>query len=177
MKNVIILHGSSSKPTDFWFPYIKENIEKVGYQVWVPELPDTDTPELKHQLRFVLEGGNFNQDTILIGHSSGCPLILAVLEKLPSRISKSVQVAGFLDGEHSILKKEYDWERIKSNAKDFLFINSDNDPWGCDHKQGLRLFEKLGGTLVIRHGEGHMGSEKFNQPYKEFPLLLKLLEV
>lgn len=59
---------------------------------------------------------------------------------------------------------------------EIIFINSDNDPWGCDDKQGRKMFDKLGGTLIIRH-DGHMGSEKFNQPYREFPLVVKLVEV
>jgi hypothetical protein len=41
----------------------------------------------------------------------------------------------------------------------------------------LKVFEKLGGTLIIRHGEGHMGSTLFNQPYRKFPLLEKLLSL
>ena len=57
-----------------------------------------------------------------------------------------------------------------------ILINSDNDPWGCDDKAGKFIFDNLGGTLIIRHGEGHMGSNTFNQPYREFPLLLELIE-
>ena len=73
--------------------------------------------------------------------------------------------------------KEFDWDRIKNNVKDIIFINSDNDPWHCDDKEGLFMFDKLGGTLILRHGEGHMGSGTFNQPYKDFPLLEKLLDL
>ena len=32
------------------------------------------------------------------------------------------------------------------------------------------------GKLIIMKGEGHMGSDKFRQPYKEFPFLLKLID-
>ncbi|KKR31773.1 MAG: hypothetical protein UT64_C0051G0004 [Candidatus Falkowbacteria bacterium GW2011_GWF2_39_8] len=37
------------------------------------------------------------------------------------------------------------------------------------------MFEQLGGMQIVLHGEGHMGSDKFNQPYKKFHLLEKLL--
>ncbi|MEK7097066.1 MAG: alpha/beta hydrolase, partial [Patescibacteria group bacterium] len=74
-------------------------------------------------------------------------------------------------------QKKYNWKKIKKNASNFIFINSDNDPWSCDEKQGFYMFKKLGGTLIIREGEGHMGSNSFNQPYKTFPLLEKLLEL
>jgi len=75
------------------------------------------------------------------------------------------------------LQKQYNWKKIKKNVKDIIFINSSNDPWGCDDKEGLFLFKHLGGTLIIREGEGHMGSDTFKQPYRTFPLLEKLLEI
>jgi hypothetical protein len=154
----------------------------MGYSVWVPVLPDTDTPDLKKWLPFVLKDGNFNEDTILIGHSAGSPLILSILENIKLTIHKAILVAGYFqmknkDDNPLILQKEYDWKKIKKNVKDIIFINSSDDPWGCNDKAGLELFKHLGGTLIIREGEGHMGSDSFKQPYKIFPLLEKLLEV
>jgi uncharacterized protein len=55
-------------------------------------------------------------------------------------------------------------------------INSIDDPWGCNDQQGIFMFEKLDGDLIIRSDQGHMGSNKFNQPYKIFPLLKCLIE-
>jgi predicted alpha/beta hydrolase family esterase len=75
-----------------------------------------------------------------------------------------------------ILQDDYDWKKIKKNVKEIIFINSDNDPWGCNDIEGRYMFDHLGGTQIILHGEGHMGSDTFKQPYKEFPLLVKLIE-
>lgn len=182
MKNAVILHATSCNPNSFWYPSIKKFLEKLGYSVWVPALPDTDMPDLNKWLPFVLKGGKFNKDTILIGHSAGSPLILSLLENINFTIHKAVLVAGFSQmiskvDNPMILQKNYNWEKIKKNVKDIIFINSSNDPWGCDDKEGLRLFKNLGCTLIIREGEGHMGSDSFKQPYKRFPLLEKLLEV
>ena len=74
-----------------------------------------------------------------------------------------------------IIKKSYDWEKIKAHSEEFVFINSDNDPWGCDDIQGRRMLDKLGGVQIVMKGEGHMGSVSRNQPYKEFPLLKKII--
>lgn len=190
MKNAIILHGTSCNPNSFWQPSIKKFLQKKGYNVWVPQLPNADKPNLKEQLLFIL-GGEFNSETILIGHSAGCPLILSILENINVRISKAILVAGYArklgkmekqslkklekDAE-PILQEKYDWNKIKKNVKDIIFINSNNDPWGCNDEEGYYMFKKLGGTLIIREGEGHMGSDSFNQPYKKFPLLEKLLD-
>lgn len=182
MKNAIILHGTSCNPDSFWQPSIKKFLEKKGYDVWVPALPDTDKPDLKKWLPFVLSKGKFNKDTILIGHSAGGPLILSILENIKVTIYKAILIAGYSqlkskDDNPLILQKTYNWRKIKKNVRDIIFINSSDDPWGCNDKEGLRLFEYLGGTLIIREGEGHMGSDSFKQPYRTFPLLEKLLEV
>lgn len=179
MKNAIILHGTSCNPDSFWQPSIKKFLERKGYDVWVPALPDADTPDLKKWLPAVLNNGMFNKNTIIMGHSAGGPLVLSVLENINTQIHKAVLVAGYarrIDKPELILQDKYNWKKIKGNVRDLVFINSDNDPWGCDHKEGIYMWENLGGTLIVREGEGHMGSS-FKQPYTKFPLLEKILEV
>jgi predicted alpha/beta hydrolase family esterase len=180
MKNACIFHCTSCTPESFWYPYLKAFLEEKGYTVWVPSLPSSDKPDLAVQLPYCLDNFKYNEESILIGHSSGCPLILSILENLDCKVKLVVLVAGFTPklkkDPYSILQKSYDWERIKNNCEHFVFINSDNDPWRCDDKQGRIMFNKLGGDLIIRHGEGHMGSDSFNQPYKEFPLLVNIIK-
>ncbi len=179
-KQVILLHGTDGNPDNFWFPYIKNNIDKTKYKVIAPQLPNPDKPDIKTWLPFTLNNFSFTQDTILVGHSAGCPLILSILENINTTIEKAILVSGFckpLDSDpEPILQPSYDWEKIKLHSKRFIFINSVNDPWGCDDKQGRCMFDKLGGELIIRSDQGHMGSGYFNQPYEEFPLLKALIE-
>lgn len=178
MKNAIIFHGKGGTPESYWHPWLKCELEDNGYKVWVPQLPDKDEPDLKTWLLFALKNGQFDCETVLIGHSAGCPLILSILEKIEIKIAKAIMVAGFIEsltGEvMPILQEKYDWEKIKSHCGEFIFINSDNDPWGCDDRQGKKMADSLGGKLIVLH-EGHMGSERFNQPYKEFPFLRNLI--
>src|SRR3989338_4738424 len=141
MKNAIILQGAGETTESFWLPYAKRELEKKGYEVWLPQLPDDDDPDIKKNLPFVLKNGKFTKETLAIGHSAGCPLILSVLENINIQIKQAILVSGFckpLPGEgatNKILQENYNWEKIKSNVKDIIFINSDNDPWGCDDKQ------------------------------------------
>lgn len=190
MKNAILLHGSSGNPGVFWLPSIKKFLENQGYNVWVPQLPKAEAPNLELQLPFVLDVGNYNEETIIVAHSAACPLTLSILENISVKIKKAILVAGYarpletnLEGEAKQLEKDalpilqdkYDWKKIRANVEDIYFINSDNDPWGCGDKEGRYMFDNIGGTFILRHGEGHMGSNDFGQPYKEFPLLEKLL--
>lgn len=176
MNNAIILHGTGCYPESYWYPYIKTNLEKKGYQVWAPALPNPEKAILSDWLPFVLKSGKINQNTVLIGHSAGATLILSILENIEFKIKQAILVAGFLELDSKILQESYNWEKIKNNVENIIFINSDNDPWGADDKQGRKMFDQLGGTLIIRHGEGHMGSSSYNQAYKEFPFLLKLID-
>jgi uncharacterized protein len=182
MRNAIIFHGHGETPESYWLPWLKGVLEARGFMVWAPQLPNADHPTVSVQLPFVLHNGIFAEETVLVGHSAGCPLALSVLENIDVTVRKAILVSGFaspLKGDaDSVLQVQpgYDWKKIKSHVADIIFMNSDNDPWGCDDKKGREMFDHLGGTLIIRHGEGHMGSQRFNQPYKEFPLLATLIE-
>jgi predicted alpha/beta hydrolase family esterase len=178
---VIIFHGTDCAPDNefYWYAWLKKELEERGLDVSAPFYPDINHEAISTFLPKVLEGHEFDSETILVGHSAGAPLILSILEKQTTSIRQAILVAGYsmrLPGESHdpILQKSYDWEKIKLQSRDFVFINSVNDPWGCDDKQGRILFDKLGGTQVIRN-EGHFGSESQNLPYVEFPLLRDII--
>lgn len=177
MKNAIIFHGTECKPDDFWYQSIKSSLEADGYEVKLPFYENINLIPLEDFLPSVLESHELNEETVLIGHSAGAPLILSILEQSSVQVNKVVLVAGFslpLNGENvPILQSIYEWDKIKSNSKDFLIINSVNDPFGCDDKQGRVLFDNLGGTFIIRN-DGHFGSSQ-DKDFKEFPLLERLL--
>jgi len=180
MKNAIILHGTGDSPDDFWFPYLRKELERKGYSVWLPQLPNAQKPNVKDWLAFILENEKINNKTVLIGHSAGAQIILSLLAKSDTKVKQAILVSGYAkplpkDINSEMNKDEYDWEAIRGKAGQFIFINSDNDPWGYDDKQGKIMVEHLGGKLIVRH-EGHMGSTKFNQPYKKFPLIVELIE-
>lgn len=181
MKNAAIFHGTSGTPEHFWHPYLKQALEDRAYSVWVPQLPEADTPNITSWLPFALKGMSYTSETVLVGHSAGAPLILSILENLEHPIHLAILVAAFYkplgnDSIDPIVQPSYDWEKIRYNSGHSIIINSDNDPWGCNAEMGSELFQKIGGDLIIRHGEGHMGSETYHQPYKTFPLLARLVD-
>jgi hypothetical protein len=74
--------------------------------------------------------------------------------------------------DEPVLQESYDWDVIRSNVRDIYFINSAEDPYGCDAGQGRAMFDRLGGTQIVRN-DGHFGD--YNQDYDEFPLLDRLI--
>jgi uncharacterized protein len=180
MKKVILLHWTWWNSENSWFPYIRNSLDKAKFEVFTPNLPNADNPEYQEQRDFIINNFNLDENTILVWHSAWCPLILSILEKIDLKIEKAILVAWFAnqlsEEKEPILQEKYNFEKIKNNSKNFVFINSVNDPWWCDDKQGKYMFDRLWWDLIIREKEGHMWSQKFNQPYLEFPLLKWLIE-
>jgi len=178
-KKAIIFHGTDENPTRFWYPWLADQLRIRGYEVEVPHYPDINHTRIAKFLPEVLKSHKFDENTVLVGHSAGGPLLLSILENIDIVIPQAILVAGYstrFEGEERdpILQDRYDWKKIKQSVKDIYFINSINDPWGCNDKQGRIMFDNLGGTQIVRD-EGHFGSMTYKQPYKTFELLDRLI--
>lgn len=181
MKNAIILHGTGNTPEGNWFKWLKTELEKLGYEVWLPKLPDADTPNATEYNRLLLNHGfDFNSETILIGHSSGAVSILNLLQELPAgkKIKAAFLVGAFkgplgVEARSLLFPKPFDFEKIKSCCGKFIFIHSDNDPY-CPLSDAEFLSQKLHGQLVVEKGQGHFNLEA-DPKYTQFPLLLNLI--
>lgn len=180
MKNAIIFHGTDLSPDDptYWYAWLTQQLKAAGYEVEARHYPDINHEPIDTFLPKILDNHHFDEETVLVGHSAGGALLLSILENVDVVIPQAILVAGFseeLPNDHNpILQSSYDWGRIKAHVKDIYYINSTNDPWGCDEKQGRIMFDHLGGTQIIRN-DGHFGLRNMHQPYKEFPLLERLI--
>jgi uncharacterized protein len=184
MKNALILHG-----TDFsndknqrhgnWFPWLKTELEKAGYQVWLPELPNAKQPDLKIYWNF-LKDFEFNEETVIIGHSSGGAMVFGILHKLDYKIkiNKAISVAGFYKNEgwgcEGLFSEEYDWEKIKKQAKDICLYWSPNDPY-ISKKQTDFMSSKLNVEPIVIKNQQHFSIGTVGDRYKKFPELLNLV--
>lgn len=180
MKNAIILHAMEDTPENHWYPWLKQELEKKGYEVWVPQLPDTNNPQLSKWVPYIMEEGKFNEETVIIGHSAGGACVLAVLEELNTKIAQAIVISGFsfYPGGDGIVKPLYDWEKIQKNVGEFMIITSDNDPYGHDEVRGRVMLEMLamdGSVQILVKGQKHF-SVTDDSKYKKFPLLLRLVK-
>lgn len=175
-KRAIIFHGTGGSPEVCWYKWLGDKLSKRGFEVAIPFYATINVEPITSFLPKVLQAHTFDENTVLIGHSGGAALLLSILEQSSCIIPQAYFVAGYATrpntSEESILQPVYDWNKIKSNVREAYFINSINDPYGCDDKQGRAMFEKIGGTQIVLN-EGHFGSE--NQEYPTFELLNKLI--
>ncbi len=184
MKTAYLLHGTGGSNSDYyWFTDIKEFFETKGYNVWWPELPNTGRPELLETERYILDSGpGMDEGSVIIGHSSACPVILHILQNLRVAVKQVILVSGFYgeisDDGYSLRmlpKDGFEWSEIKKHAREIIMINSDNDPWGCSDERARGPAISLGAKLIVNTGQGHMGSDSFEQPYKKFGLVKRLV--
>lgn len=177
-KNIYIMHGTGGTADSHWTPWLKRQLETVGYKVYTPTF--SSDPSLTGWEKEFLNEIEIKEFDIIIGHSAACPFFLHLLSGNIIKTKKTIMVGGFINEIESVKKghpvfpENLDDKNIKNNSKEFVFITSDNDPWGCDINQAETMRKRFGGTTIIRSGEGHFGSDRFDHIYKEFPLLLEI---
>ncbi|MGH7157959.1 MAG: RBBP9/YdeN family alpha/beta hydrolase [Candidatus Saccharimonadales bacterium] len=163
MKRAVIVHCWGGSSNYAWYPWVKAELEKLGYQVTVPDMPDPDPPKLATWLPHLQEViGQPDDELVLIGHSIGAVIIMRYLEALENgQVGKVIMVAGFTDQLgfrelENFFDTRLDFEEIKPKSKNgFVAIQSDNDPF-VSEQYGERLKEELDAKLVIKHGANHM---------------------
>jgi peptidase E/predicted alpha/beta hydrolase family esterase len=177
----IILHGTSGNSQNNWLPWLKKKLEAKGWQVWTPNLPDSDQPNMKKYLSYLHANLPFkiDENTTLIGHSSGSVAALGLLQSLPiiTKIKRVILVSAFhtdlgWDKLQNLFNIPLDYNQIKTKAKQFIFIHSDNDPY-VNLKEAQFLAKKLNGELRLIKNQGHFNLE-VSPMYKEFPKLLAI---
>ncbi|MDO8618532.1 MAG: alpha/beta fold hydrolase [Candidatus Daviesbacteria bacterium] len=185
MSRVIIVHGWGGSPETDFLPWVKQELEKKGYEVIAPAMPDTEHPKIETWVPHLKEVvGEVRPDDILIGHSMGCQTILRYLEGLQEgqKVEKIILVAGFIElmglepNELEIrdawLNTPLNFEKVKSHANKFIAIFSDNDPVVPLEVNRKVFEEKLKAEIFIEQGKGH-----FNDMPQERPDLLKFFKV
>lgn len=166
MKKAFIIHGWGADPESDWFPWLKKELESRGFEVSVPEMPDTESPKIEewvgHLSALLPEPSG---DTLLIGHSIGCQTILRYIEKLENpRFLKIILVApwftlkGLEDDEWAVaqpwLDTPIDLGKIRSSVKRIVALFSDNDP--VVPLDNAKLFEeRLGAEVHVYEERGH----------------------
>ncbi len=169
-KRVIIVHCWDGYPNYCWYPQTKKDLEEKGFQVEVPEMPETNLPKLSLWLPKLKEViGIPDEDLYLIGHSAGAITILRYLETLEDnqKIGGVIFVARFTDDLgykelSNFFETPIDFEKIKTMAKRFIAIHSDNDPY-VSLKYGDIFEEKLGAKVEVLHNMGHFSGPVDNE--------------
>ena len=183
MNTAIILHGTQGSPNGNWFQWLKKELEAKGFMVWLPQLPNTKKPSLREWEAFVRSECPFtiNENTLIVGHSSGAITALVVAQDNMEKIGAVVDVSVFYDNslqweanDRLFDDVQFDWDAIRQGVEKLLFIHSDNDPY-VPLNQAQYVANNCQAELMIIPGQGHFNLENSDK-YQQFPQLLEILE-
>ena len=175
---VVLIHGNGGgKPTDNWLPYLKRELEKLGVAVLAPQFPDSDLARASYWLPFLEKDLKVDQNTILVGHSSGAIASMRFAEK--HKIFGSVLVGSYytdLGYEKEKLSgyfgRPWDWEAIRKNQNWIIEFASTDDPW-IPIEEARHVHEKLKTEYHEYHDQGHFGGDTNKGTFPEIVEALK----
>ncbi len=168
-KRVFIIHRWDGTPKSDWYPWLKRELEKKGFKVEIPEMPNTSEPKINewvNHLRRVVE--KLDNETYFIGHSIGCQTIMRFLEEedYHGKIRGLIFVAGWfrlgnLENEevetivNPWINTPIDFNKIKQKILNSVVFLSTNEPYGFV-KENTKIFkEKLNAKIILEKDKGH----------------------
>ena len=179
MINVIIVHGTGGSPEGNWFPWLKHELEKVGYKGFVPKFETIKNQFLENWLKTIKKYEKYlDKNSIVVGHSLGVAFLLNIIEKLGNPIKSAFFVSGFLRLENnlevnkSFTDRDFDWIKINKNCKNFCVFHSDNDPY-IPLEKAKEFAKNLGTSIIVVKNAGHINQEA---GYTKFELLLDMMK-
>ena len=141
---------------DFW-PWLKDKVEKSGFEVFAPDLPGGEESKLEEQIKFVLDDYSFDEQTIIVTHSLGGVLAMKLLESGKIKARKLVMVApplntNFKDNKkRPALDKYCDWKfnfkKIKKNVREIAVLADLND-YIVPAEHTNKISKELGANLI-----------------------------
>jgi len=182
----VILHGTMGTPDGNWFPWLTEELEKLGQTVIRPQLPTPEgqTPDnwVKTIKAIADSLGETKGEVVMIAHSMSCFAACDYLAQTDKPINSAFFVAGFAETHpdwpepypelnNPFVEKVLDWERVKENCPKIYCFDGDDDKYVTQH-MAKKFAELCGAPLEIIPKGGHLTE---GSGYKTFPLLLETI--
>jgi uncharacterized protein len=172
-KRAFIIHGWGGTPKKDWLPWLKKELEKKGFKVQVPTMPNTSSPKINEWVDYLKKiVGNLDDNTYFIGQSIGCQAIMRFLEKenFSGKIPKIIFVAGWFklgNLENREVEKTanpwmvipVDFNKIKQKINKLVVFLSTNEPYGFVEENAKIFKERLNAKVIIEKDKGHFTQE------------------
>ena len=182
MEKAFIFHGTGAGKYDHWFPSIAKKLEQNGVEVCRPEFPTPEAQNLQNWLKILeKEELGIDEETVLIGHSTGAVFILDILDERDLEIEAAFLISGFTGKLHderfdplneTFAERDFNFQKIKDSSQEFYIFHSESDPY-VPLEKAAELAPKLDANLELVAGAGHFNTES---GYTEFSELWDKLE-
>lgn len=169
MKNVLLIHGFNGIPKIF--DYLKKELEKKNYNVFIPEFPVREKITVEGYFKiFDKYKDIFNSNLIVVAHSIENAMFIKYISKNNFSIKKYISLAGFSkeffnEGKDVLNEKV---KLITLNNKEFedtkKLISSRYSIYSKDdHIVPYEILKEFSNEINSKHisidGIGHMGKK------------------
>lgn len=178
MKVIFIPGNGGGGPKDNWFPYLKQELEKLGITVIASEFPDNNLAREAYWIPFLKNTLKADEHTVLVGHSSGAIAAMRFAET--DKLLGSVLVGAYhtdlgmpMEKQSGYFDRPWNWNSIIHNQKWIIQFASVNDPW-IPVEEARFVHEKLHTEYHESPDQGHFGGDYTKLVFPELFELLKI---
>ncbi len=132
---IIFIHGNQTMHWNFaWTPWLKSELEKLGFATVFETMPDSIIARAKYWLPFLQDYLKAGENDVLVGWSSGATASMRYAEN--NKIKGSVLIAPShtdlgdeLEKQSGYFDTPWNWEAIKNNQESIALFYSETDPY------------------------------------------------
>ncbi|TEA31730.1 hypothetical protein DBR06_SOUSAS22610072, partial [Sousa chinensis] len=159
--------GGRDVATHGWYSWVKRGLEQIpGFQCLAKNMPDPITARESSWLPFMQTGLHCDEETIVIGHSSGATAAMRYTET--HWVCAIVLVSEYTsdlgdDNERAsgYFSRPWQWEKIKANCPHIVQFGSTDNPFLPWKEQ--EVANRLEAKLYRFTDHGHFQSTEFDE--------------
>jgi predicted alpha/beta hydrolase family esterase len=160
-----------------WYGWISKKLKDAGVTCHLKNMPDPITAKESEWLPFMEKELDCDENTIIIGHSSGAEAAMRFAEthKIHGIVLVSACVTDLGDEnerESGYYSRPWLWDKIKANTKIIGQFGSTDDPF-IPWSEQEEVANGLGSNLFKFSGKGHFMSFQFPELLKYVLTLVK----
>ncbi len=172
---IIFIHGNGAEHWSFgWAPWLKQELERLGFETFFETMPDSIIARAKYWLPFLKDYVKAGRNDVLVGWSSGAVAAMRYAEN--NGIKGSVLISpcytdlgDALEKQSGYYDKPWQWNNIKANQEKIALIWGDDDPFIPQAE-----FDVIARHLEPRRIKIHGGQHFIERT--EFPELLQYIK-
>lgn len=183
MKYYYIIHGFMGSNIENWFPYFKEKVDSENSLCIIPQFPISLKKHNYLEWTKIMDLYNYeydmlNENSVLIGHSTGSIFALKYILENKIKIDKLILISGFnnyLDPDendiHNVINPSYYVKESKINeinkyVNEIICIYGDNDPY-IPQKVLHEFAKSINAKEIIIHNGGHLNKASGYTTFEE----------
>lgn len=176
---LVFIHGWTASHLADWYPNISKELDKLGIDYVIPDLPGGEHPHAEEWLDALhKEIMKTKKPLVFVGQSLGTRATLLYLEKYQPGVEKVFLIAALANRVENAERKnraypdffdhKINLENVKPLVGKFIIMHSKDDP-SIPYEQAIELANDLQGELIIYEDKKHI-----NMP-EDGPLVLEKL--